>query len=204
MTNDTMANHQHVRAFVAIHIPQEIRDLLQGLQTELQSAMPPEAVRWTPVEQIHLTLEFLGNVPGSEIDALTAGLRGVAVVNRNVALGVEAVGAFPSTRRPGVIWAGINGQIDNLIKLQADVRRAVARWRTDPETRAYHPHATLGRVREIRRRDLRSVSRALIGASRLRFGQWTAQEFALMQSSLSSEGAKHSVLATFPLRGVQA
>jgi len=166
--------------------------------------MPEEAVRWTPFEQLHLTLEFLGNVAESEISPLKGALDKVASRHHGFSLAAKSIGAFSSVRNPRVIWAGIVGDIERLTRLQAEVKGAVRPWVQEEETRKYHPHLTLGRVRPIKPRELRKVSAALAGGESEEFGEWTVEAFHLMQSKLSPHGAQHSVLATFPLQRIQA
>lgn len=195
------AEKQHVRAFVAVHLPGRIREKLQATQKELESAIPESAVRWAPFEQLHLTLEFLGNVAIERLSELENALRGVATSHRTLELSCDEVGAFSSVRNPRVIWVGIKGDLEALLALQSDVRKAVQPWIAEEETRAYRPHVTLGRVRPINRRDLRKVSDAIASVTERAFGSWKVDGFMLMQSKLSPHGSQHSTLATFPLCG---
>ena len=166
--------------------------------------MPEEAVRWAPFEQLHLTLAFLGNVAEGGISQLKGALDKVASHHRRFSLAAKSIGAFSSVRNPRVIWAGIVGQVEALTHLQADVTADVRQWAQEEETRKYHPHLTLGRVRPINPRELRKVSAALAEGESGDFGEWYVEAFHLMQSKLSPHGAQHSVLATFPLQRIQA
>jgi len=192
---------QSVRAFVAIHLPPNVREKLRMAQADLERAIPESAVRWTPFEQLHLTLEFLGNVAPENLPPMEGALKQVATVHRPFELSARCVGAFSSIRNPRVIWAGVEGAIDPVKALQADVKTSVHSLVTEQETRAYKPHVTLGRVRPIKGRDLRQVADALAATKEWDFGSWRVDAFALMQSKLSSHGSQHSTLATFPLGG---
>ena len=192
---------QSVRAFVSIHVPAGVREQLREVQAELERSIPKSAVRWTPFEQLHLTLEFLGNVATETLPPLENALKRVASAHRPFELSAERVGAFSSIRSPRVIWAGIEGEIDAVKALQAEVKNSVKLFVSEQETRAYRPHVTLGRVRPMKGRDLRRVSDALAAATARAFGSWLVDAFALMQSKLSPHGPQHSTLATFPLGG---
>jgi len=192
---------QSVRAFVSIHIPAGVRERLQAVQAELERAFPESAVRWTPFEQLHLTLEFLGNVATGNLPPLEDALKQVTTSHRPFELSAGRVGAFSSIRNPRVIWAGIGGEVDAVKALQSDVKNSVRSFVAEQETRAFKPHVTLGRVRPVKARDLRQVSDALAAAAERDFGSWRVGEFALMQSKLSPHGSEHSTLATFPLGG---
>jgi len=192
---------QHVRAFISIHLPVAIREKLQATQNELAKAMSRESVRWTPFDQLHLTLEFLGNIDGSKVRQLAFELGVTGETFWPFTLTVESIGAFASIRNPRVLWTGIKGDVEALLALQTNVRSVVCQYVAEEETRAYRPHVTLGRVRPTNRRDLRKVSVALASVTNRTFGSWRVDEFALMQSQLSPQGSQHSTLATFRLGG---
>jgi len=93
-----------VRAFFAIPMPEDARDVLRIAQRRLAGI---HGVVWTKEENFHLTLAFLG-----EIDA--AGLRSSRERLANVAfepatIRIEGLSAFPSASRARVLWAGIAG-----------------------------------------------------------------------------------------------
>jgi 2'-5' RNA ligase len=192
---------QSVRAFVSIHIPASVREELRAVQAEFDRDVSKSAVRWTPFEQLHLTLEFLGNVAIENLPSLENVLKQVATTHRLFELSAGRVGAFPSIRNPRVIWAGIEGDVDAAKAVQADVKNSVRSFVTEQETRAYKPHVTLGRVRPVTGRELRRVSDAIATSAERGFGSWRVDEFALMQSQLSPQGSQHSTLATFQLGG---
>src|SRR5688572_15748594 len=163
---------QSVRAFVSVHIPSAVREKLQAAQREIAAMIPESAVRWTPFEQLHLTLEFLGNVATGHVPPLETALKQVATSHRAFELSAGRVGAFSSIRNPRVIWAGLGGDIDAVKALQADVKNLVRSFVAEQEERAYKPHVTLGRVRPVKGRDLRQVSDALATLAERGFGSW--------------------------------
>ena len=64
-----------IRAFIAVRLPAEVRVAVERVQRELKAAVRGNAVRWTPSEQIHLTLKFLGNVAADSLPDLESALR---------------------------------------------------------------------------------------------------------------------------------
>jgi len=134
---------------------------------------------------MHLTLQFLGNIPLAEVERIQGALAGVA---RILHLGAEGIGGFPSLRNPRVIWVGLAGDVHQLEALQASVEEATGR----KEERKFHPHLTIGRVREGRRLNVK-----LEPWKDKHFGDWEVRELLLMQSKLSPKGATHSVIARF-------
>lgn len=192
---------QSIRAFISIHIPADIREKLRTVQAELASVVPESAIRWTPFEQLHLTLEFLGNVEAENVPSLETALKKISRSHAAFELAAAQIGAFSSIRNPRVIWAGIEGDVDAVKALQAEVKNAVRPFVAEQETRAYKPHVTLGRVRPAKPRELRQVSDALASTANCTFGAWHTEEFSLVQSKLSPRGSQHSTLATFRLGG---
>ena len=187
-----------VRAFISVPVAEDVIRNIMRCQKEL-ARTTGEAVRWAPEEQIHLTLQFLGNISPAEIERLQTRL--AAIMNRSAdslsargpavlpfRLHAHGLGAFPSPSRPRVIWVGLAGQIDELKQLQAAVENATGR----KEERAFHPHLTIGRVREGHRPKLNFER-----WKDEHFGEWEVRELLLMQSKLSPKGATHSVIARF-------
>src|SRR4051794_7816732 len=95
-----------VRAFVAVELSDEIRRLLERWQGELRAAMgrAETAVRWTRPESVHVTLQFLGDVPIDLVSRIGEAIRQGCVGAQPVKLAVGGIGAFPNSGRPRVLW----------------------------------------------------------------------------------------------------
>jgi RNA 2',3'-cyclic 3'-phosphodiesterase len=173
-----------LRAFISLPVAPEVVRNIVACQQEL-AAKTGDRVRWTPEEQMHLTLQFLGNISLAEVERIQGALAGVA---RTLHLRAEGIGGFPSSRNPRVIWVGLGGDIDELKAFQASVEEATGHR----EERKFHPHLTIGRVREGRKLNVK-----LEPWKDKHFGSWDVRELLLMQSKLSPKGATHSVIARF-------
>jgi 2'-5' RNA ligase len=183
-----------IRAFIAIHLPVDVKARLAEAQRELQKLAPASAVRWTPMEQMHLTLRFLGDVSEDVLGPLTDGLRRAADRSEPFALRARGAGCFPNARRPRVIWVGVTGPGDALLCLQRCVVEATASW-GERDDREFHAHLTLGRIKEGNLREAARLGEAVTGWAEREFGACRVSSVALMRSELSPQGAKHSVLA---------
>jgi RNA 2',3'-cyclic 3'-phosphodiesterase len=189
----------HLRLFVAVTLPETVRDEILRVQRELQPLVPPAVARWTRPEQLHLTLRFLGNVPVSAVEDLTQSVEKVCRNAPPLALMAKGVGFFPNPRLPRVIWAGINGHANELIDLQKRIETAAGPFSSEPGEKNFAGHITLGRLKNPRPGDVRDlVARAQLFEAQT-FGDWTAQHVEIIRSELSSAGARHTLLATFPL-----
>jgi 2'-5' RNA ligase len=184
-----------LRTFIAIVLPGEILRLMSQVQAQLKAAAPPGSVRWVHVEGIHLTLKFLGPVPASQIDAITAAMTAAA---RNVSpftLTVSSAGCFPNIKRPRVVWIGINEPTGRLNSLQRAVESTLSPLGYPSEERGFQPHLTLGRAtRDASPNDLKRLGELVAAANVGTLGQVSVTEIALIKSDLKPTGAEYTTL----------
>jgi 2'-5' RNA ligase len=193
---------EKLRLFIAIPIPEPVRDEIIRVQQELQPLVPPNVVRWTRPDQFHLTLRFLGDVPADGVEDLKQSVNAVCRIVRPLFLRAEGVGFFPNPRSPRVIWVGINDGEECLVDLQKQIETAVGPFSPEPGEKNFTGHVTLGRLKNPRPADTRELAaRAQLLEKRL-FGEWTAHEIEIIRSELSPAGARHTSLAAFRLGSV--
>jgi 2'-5' RNA ligase len=191
---------EKLRLFVSLHPPESWREPLRRVQALGQRQFPPDTVRWTPVEQIHLTLRFLGDVPAADALRLTQALRAACGDVAPFTLAAGKCGQFPARGAPRVLWLGLRAADDTLARLQARVAEAAADWAEAEADDRFHPHLTLGRCRPARSRAALDLA-ALAGEARaLRFEDWRVEEVQLMRSRLQPGGAVHEIVEQLPLR----
>jgi len=107
------------------------------------------------------------------------------------------LGAFPSWRRPRVVWVGLSG--DGLVELAASVDTALTPLGFEPERRAFTPHLTLGRVNGLRGWPrLEEVLKAHLSDD---FGESAIDAVTVYCSTLQKGGAVYARLWTIPLQG---
>ena len=179
-----------MRLFVALNLPKKERDRIYRVSRLLRECQLP--VRWVEPEHYHVTLKFLGEVPEDRMDGVQDALNHVASTNVKLDLAVEGFGAFPTIRRPQVIWVGIEPS-PALRCLKQDVEWALMGCGFERETRAFHPHLTLGRA------DATGGAGAFRGlddkaASLTYQGQVKVRKLDLMRSQLSKSGAARYTL----------
>src|ERR1051325_8887109 len=103
-----MVNTETIRLFIAIPLPEEVKNEIEKTQNELRQAVPGNFVRWTKRDQFHLTLKFLGGVETSRMGELTTALRDACGHFTALRLRAERIGFFPDLRFPRVIWAWVH------------------------------------------------------------------------------------------------
>lgn len=193
------------RSFVAIELPSQIRESLAGLQKELRGLTPPDTVRWTRPESIHLTLQFLGDVPAGQIVSIGAALEGACTGIGPFDMELKGTGVFPNPRRPRIVWAGVIEKTGRLVELHAAVGQALAPLGYPPEARAFTPHLTIGRAaRSASSRDLAQlgaeITRAPIGS----LGHLDVDHIRLMESQLKPTGAVYRPQVVIRLQAGQS
>ena len=187
------------RLFVALRVPEEVRGQVEKAQGELRRSAPQARVTWTRPEQFHLTLRFLGNVEGGRVAGLVEAVRGVCVGFAPLRLRAEGVGCFPDLRSPRVVWLGVRDAEEALPRLQRAIETASAGFTAQEREQRFSGHVTLGRIKSIGRPEAQSLGSQARAMSDRFFGQWTADQVEIMRSELSSQGARHTILATVPL-----
>jgi 2'-5' RNA ligase len=198
------------RLFLAVLLPVDAQNLVASVIAELaQEAWP---VRWTSADAAHLTLHFLGETKPERAELLRLALPGVVAAHPPFTLRTAALGVFPNFRRPRVLWLGLHGPVHRLETLQRDIGAKLQTLDFSVENEPYHPHITLGRVRNrdgerVRLRDLPELIKgrfvdAVSGAAR---GPEPVAvpvtDVRLMRSHLGREGAHYETVAVFPLGG---
>lgn len=190
-----------IRAFVAIHLPDEVLAALRGLQERLQSGLPRRVVRWASPGQMHMTLMFLGNVATANLSELEAGLANIGQRTFPMRLRAEGLGCFPGPARPRVIWVGLAGDLPQLVALQSEVANATQLWCERSDIRSFCPHLTIGRVKEANPRAIRQLGEQVKDTVTVALGDWQVGHLHLLRSQLSPAGAEHTILASLPLLG---
>ena len=187
------------RLFAALELPPELQDQLAALQNDLKAAAPPRSVRWVRPAGIHLTLKYYGDLATERLPALQAGLARAAGRAEPLSLTVAGVGVFPNAARPSVVWAGVQGTLAPLERLQAIVEDEALTLGFKPEGRAYHPHLTLGRVNDgLKPDNIRRLMDSLGLARGRACGGFTPDHLCLMNSELAAGGSVYRQLSTAP------
>ncbi len=178
-----------MRIFVAVFPPPEVRRALVGAARELPVV---GEVRWARPENVHLTLKFLGDVSQEDLGRLAEVLEPVRERHEPFEAGISGFGAFPSTRRARILWAGIGEGAEELRALARDVEESLEPLGFEREDRTYVPHLTLGRARG------RPVALETVESPSL-VPEFFVRHAELVESVLGGAGAAYSTLAAYPL-----
>jgi 2'-5' RNA ligase len=187
-----------IRAFIAIELTAPIRERLGDLQSRMQQDLPPKLLRWVGPEGIHLTLVFLGEIPVEQVGPITEALGEACAGHAPFGISIAGMGCFPNTRRPRVVWVGVEEPSGALARLQRDVEGALEPLGFPPEGRRFSPHLTLGRVKGGGKQALAALG-TYVEQARARVGEMRVEEVHLIRSDLQPGGAVYTELAVVAL-----
>ena len=176
-----------MRVFVAVFPPPEVQEAL----TEAARALPADAFRLTPPERVHLTLKFLGEVPPGDLPRVGSALERAARRGEPFDATVSGFGAFPSTRRARILWAGIGAGAEGFRALSRAVEDLLEPEGFVREDKRFVPHLTLGRARRPVRLDLGGAGVPDLG--------FAVGALDLVESRQGDFGVAYSVLERCPL-----
>ena len=183
------------RLFLAISIPEEVKTKIERAQVALRDDLEAGRVRWTPREQLHLTLHFLGDVLAPDAGPLTEAVRVACRGFSPFHLRAERIGFFPNARRPRVVWVGVRDRRDDLPRLQRALVAAARLFSPETAKEDFTGHVTLGRVKSLSHSENERLAKLAGGMADSFFGEWTACQVELFRSELSAKGAVHTLLA---------
>ncbi len=135
------------RTFIAGDIPDHVCQQLSGFARQLATGWRAGQVRWTPAQNMHITLRFLGETHDQQIPQVVDCLRTRCSEVAPIELALDSLGAFPNVRQPRVIWVGLAGQMADQGGLQGHLEEDVRHLGWEAEDRTFRPHLTLGRPR---------------------------------------------------------
>jgi 2'-5' RNA ligase len=134
-----------VRTFIAIDIPSNpnLQDLYHDLFLNLQGI----DIKYLELNNLHITLAFLGETSEEQIKMLGFGLKAIQMESKAIELDLHGLGVFKNAHHPQVLWVGIKTN-DVLKQLWALVNHVVEKHGFKPDERGFSPHLTIGRIKK--------------------------------------------------------
>jgi len=171
-----------VRLFIALHIPENIKNELGRLIGDLKSYA--DGIKWVAPHNMHLTLKFIGETEKNNIDPICHKLDSILSGQPKFEVAVEGLGGFPHLRNPRVLWVGLNN-CRPAIEMASRIDENLAELGFEAEKKKFSPHLTLGRIKN--RGDF---SRLAAHMENLKYhaGNVILDRVALVQSTLTPQG----------------
>jgi 2'-5' RNA ligase len=169
------------RLFVSIELPESVTRALADLDPHLRG------VRWLEPRQMHLTLSFLGNVPGETQETLSEKLRTISW--KSFFLPLVGVGTFPGKGWPKIVWIGVGSGHPHLFQLHKRIQEALLAVGLEPDLRSFHPHVTLARCRDVSPQTIRPFLKTYASFDA---GMIHVESFTLNSSELTPAGSVYT------------
>ena len=186
-----------MRAFLGIGLPAGTREAIVSAIAQARGLQAP--VAWTAPENLHITLNFLGEILPERVALIERTMRVVANGIGPFFLTAEGGGAFPGTRNPRIFWVGFLEPLELVRQLQQNMGNALSGAGVPREDRPFHPHITVGRTRgALPPAWGERFVQALSGKN---FGVVPVSSFTLYESRPGSGGAVYTPVCDFRLEG---
>ncbi|NLE38431.1 MAG: RNA 2',3'-cyclic phosphodiesterase [Pirellulaceae bacterium] len=176
---------QTIRTFVAIEIDDAVRSAAVELIDQLRTSGAD--VKWVEADNLHLTVQFLGEVTLTDTANICQSLSRAAAEVEPFELAMGGAGAFPTAARPKTVWLGSRGDDRPMLELHKQVEKRLQKLGFRPEARRYQPHLTLGRVKKAGP-ELKTLGEMLAQRAEYPAGTTWVEELVLFSSQLTSDG----------------
>jgi len=186
-----------IRAFIAIDIPDDVQAAISEAQARLKRVPAGVKVSWTGIDNLHITLQFLGSVAETVVDGIKSAIQTVTAKNQTFELSVRGVGAFPNEHRPRVLWVGCDDTHGRLKALAQAVHGVTRPLGFETEHREFSAHLTLGRIK-YPRPDV-ALTSALDSLKDSTFGTLRVEAIHLVESQLHPNGSIYTKLSSHRL-----
>lgn len=182
-----------MRTFIAIELPQEIKDFLNTIQAKLKKTGAD--VKWVEPKNIHLTLKFLGEIDDKKLERILAIIEDTAESKNSFSMRISAVGAFPKINSPRVIWLNIDEGKTETEEIARDLEEKIAQLGIPKEDRPFSCHITIGRTRStLNREKLVQELKNLVDIGKGGNLAFTVTKITLFKSTLTPKGPIYEVL----------
>jgi 2'-5' RNA ligase len=189
-----------IRTFIAVELPSSVKARAKDLIGKFSTT--GATIAWVKPEQMHLTMQFLGDVPDRDTPDICRVVSRVAGQFEPFEIICRGAGAFPSPEHPRTLWIGIEDGAEELCRLQGEIEAALhdelgyAR-----ERRRFQPHLTIGRVKHEPPESRGSLAQLLAEHATFDADLAIVDEVVVFASFLDRAGPTHEALGRGELRG---
>lgn len=181
------------RVFLSIDIEnQTLLPHISETQNKLDTSLAK--MKLVEIENIHFTLRFLGDTSLTKIEDIKSCLSPIQVDPFEIV--VHGVGAFPNSRRPRVIWIGVDQNAERIRDLKIEIDSRLKELGYKPEKKRFTPHATIARVRYIK--DAENLVKNIDELVNSSIGSMTVSKFNMKKSTLTPTGPIYETLWHVP------
>jgi len=185
----------NIRAFFAIDTSEVNKDKISQVQSLLKEI--DSGVKWEPKEKFHFTLKFLGNIEETILRDITVSIREEVKNFGEFKIYYSKLGCFPNMKFPRVIWIGCRTENEKIFSLSSIIENIGRDFNFDREKTKFHPHITLGRVKNNK-----GINEILELMKEINFEETieNISEISVMKSTLKSSGSTYTILDKISLK----
>jgi RNA 2',3'-cyclic 3'-phosphodiesterase len=186
------------RLFIGFPVSNSIRQKVDTLPGAWGSV--GQSVAWSPMEELHVTVLFLGEVPTTDWMTVCKCVEGVTAETMTFDVHLHGLGAFPNLRRPRVVYAGVGVGAAELTGLHnAIADRLTEKGYFVREERGYTPHLTVGRITSDENHE--AIAQELVKFAEWDGGKLTVGELTIYSSEQRRGRYEYTVVGRYPLDG---
>lgn len=175
--------------FYAVELPEEFKARFAEHIERLREAAPDVKASWERPEKIHITVKFVGEIEAARVGELSEAAVRVAAQTEPFDLTIGGTGAFHTQGNPRVLWVGVEDESGGLARVQARLEDECSALGFPRETRPFHPHLTVARLRATAgAKQLGTLHRA----TAFEPASFRVGELVLMRSELGPGGSKYT------------
>ena len=194
-----MESPRNLRLFFAVELPEEIIGHLSYITNKLYRYGLP-SIKWVDVNNIHLTLKFLGDTSENLVDSITSTMRTTVSDVSPFILQIKGIGTFPNMRRPRILWAGVKGNLEPVARIKNRLEQTMEMQGFVKEQRPFSPHLTIGRINaQLSPQELERLDRAIPEINNLSPVYMQVNALSLIESRLTRSGAIYFKTAQWEL-----
>ncbi len=184
-----------IRTFLAIPLPKTLTGYLKTLPEPMINQK--DHINWVKRENIHITLNFLGDTNPENIEAHSSQLEKIVGAYPNFEIGTLDTGIYPHANDPRVLWVGVAPYGSEFSSFKRDIDRELKVLGYTIDKRPFQPHITLARVKTISRKSM-FVHKFL--STEVREFNFEVNEMVWLKSTLTPQGAEYEQLKSFKFK----
>ena len=186
------ANVSHLRLFCALEIPAEVAKAVAIYVEKLADEFANVKASWERAGRFHITLTFFGHIEETRGSVISEAAEKVSQSTQPFSLSLNEAGVFPGPNFPRVLWLGVKDPPGRVTALHGRLEEEFAREGFAKDTRPFHPHVTIARLRMPRSARELAAAHTSRGFESVKF---EVNRLVVVQSQLDPHGARHTIFS---------
>ena len=182
------------RTFIAIDIAAS--EKLKESYDRIRHCLRYEKINWVAVDQLHITLNFLGDTEEEKLPEMVQGIGRILSGQPSFEIVLRSLGVFRSLRDPRVIWIGCDPGV-SLPEIKQGLDTVLSGLGFKQENREFSPHLTIGRIKGMRQQN--QLSQLISSLIDVTFQKQVIDHVVLYESKLMPDGPVYTAIQHFPL-----